>query len=57
MVLLGMWSWMVFFIMVRMFLLSVMCLVGLDVMGWVFGLEFGVIGNRNLECSFFVLFL
>ena len=50
--LLGMWSWMVVFIMVRMFLLSVMCLVGLDEMGLVVvvGLEFGVVGHVILEC-------
>ena len=57
MVLLGMWSWM-FFIMVRMFLLSVMCLLGLDVMGLVFvvGLEFGGVGNVILECLFLFLY-
>ena len=41
-----------FMMMVRIFLLSVMCLLGLDVMGLVFvvGLEFGVVGNVILEC-------
>ena len=57
MVLLGMWSWMFFCIMVRMFLLSVMCLVGLGVMGLVFELEFGVVGNGILECFFLCFFV
>ena len=44
----------VLFIMVRMFLLSVMCLLAWDVMGLVcvVGLEFGVVGHVILECLF-----
>ena len=43
-----------FYIMVGMFLLSVMCLLGLDVMGlfFVVGLEFGVVGNVSWSVCF-----